>query len=1022
MFDWLIEKSKITLMLLFFLTLVGLITFFQLPQREIPEISLPVASISTIYPGADPETVERSITVPIEEELDKIEGINKHTSISAASVSTIVLELDEGMDQEKVLSKVSQSIANISGSFPEGALSSSISDDRALGALSSYHLVTDGSYEEMYALQPQIADWQRTIESVPGIKGTVVKGIPVQELLITLEQEKMNENGIFLPSILAALEGEFDQVPLGKQERNGSITQLKLPVVKDVDQLSQLVVGFSNEGDPIALNELGQVELRYEKPTDIITYEGKRAISFTVIPEKGIDVPSLHRTIDERVYELSESLPASVSVDLFYTQDNIVTEIFTDLAISFAIAVGVVIIVTLLGLNFASAVIVALAIPTSILLGLIPLPYLGVDLNQISIIGFIIALGILVDDAIVVNDNIERRYKLGDSPLEGALNGTREVRVSIITSTLAIVFTFLPLVFITGSGGDFIRALPSVLITTIIASTIISLTLVPIYRVWRQKKRKRVNKFDNGLLGKPIDRLADWYADKVLGNIVRKPLRIGILGLILCTAVYGLVPFIPVVFFPSADRQEVTVDVIAPVQMTIEQTDELLASIEERMREDQSVIEVSRFTGTGLPPLFGSVLTGPGENTGQLLVRVNKEEQSAEETISKWSDILQEEYPSVETKLTTIEAGPPVGAPIAIKVSGKEIETLLEITGDLRSSIAQMEETRTVVDDVGQPWPTTVLDPDRSKLDEYGITMKEISQQIRLVTEGIPVGQFDDSFNYYDMRLIIEGAATNGDLDLTELFVPVETAQGPPAFIRFDELLTEKYSEEIQRIPHENGERTVTLRVYPREDMKTSLEAKIDDVIEGYSLSEDYSITVGGETEARSDFFIEVGKLFIVVVFLIYIVMAFQFYSLSTPILVMSTVYLAISGAVIGLFITQTGLGFMAMMGVVSLAGIVVRNSIVLIEFIEQRIRAGSSLKEAVIEAGRARLRPILLTALTAIGALVPIALSGDVLFTPLAISIISGIFFSTFFTLLLVPALYAAIAKRKMKKLAKGS
>ncbi|WP_216828339.1 efflux RND transporter permease subunit [Alkalihalobacterium elongatum] len=1022
MFDWLIKKSKITLMLLFFLTLIGLITFFQLPQREIPEISLPVASISTIYPGANPGTVERSITVPIEEELERIEGISKHSSISAAGVSTIILELEDGIDQDKVLSKVSQAITNVSTTFPDGVLSPTISDDRAIGALSSYHLVTDDAYEELYALQPMVTEWQRAIEAVTGIKGTIVKGIPDQELLLTLEQEKMNEFGILLPSVLAALEGEFDQVPLGKEERNGSLSQLTLPVIKDVDQVGKLVVGISNEGEAVALNDIGQVEIKYVSPTDIITYEGKRAISFTVIPEKGIDVPSLHRTIDERLSELSKDLPSTVSIDLFYTQDSIVTEIFTDLAISFIIAVIVVIIVTLLGLNLASAVIVALAIPTSILLGLIPLPYLGVDLNQISIIGFIIALGILVDDAIVVNDNIERRYKLGDSPLDGALNGTREVRVSIITSTLAIVFTFLPLVFITGSGGDFIRALPSVLITTIIASTIISLTLVPIYRIWRQRKRKAERKFDNGLLGKPIDQLANWYADKVLGSIVRKPLRVGILGLVLCTAVYGLVPFIPVVFFPSADRQEVTVDVIAPVQMTLEQTDELMTSIEERMREDEGIIEVTRFTGSGVPPLFGSALTGPGENTGQLLVRVKKEKQSAEETISKWSDILQEEFPSVETKLTTIEAGPPVGAPIAVKVSGNEIESILDIVNDLRNSIAIMEETRTVVDDVGEPLPTTIFEPDRSILNDYGISMKEISQQIRLVTEGIPVGQFDDGFNYYDMRLVIQGEGRQGDVDLSQLAVVGETNQGPPTIVNLDELLTIKSSEEIQRIPHENGVRTVTLRVYPREDMKASLETKIYDYLDSYTYSEDYTISVGGETEARSDFFIEVGKLFIVVVFLIYIVMAIQFYSLSTPILVMSTVYLAISGAVIGLFITQTGLGFMAMMGVVSLAGIVVRNSIVLIEFIEQRVKSGSLLKEAVIEAGRARLRPILLTALTAIAALVPIALSGDVLFTPLAISIISGIFFSTFFTLLLVPALYTVIAKRKMKKLEKVS
>ncbi|WP_257008339.1 efflux RND transporter permease subunit [Bacillus sp. FJAT-45350] len=297
--------------------------------------------------------------------------------------------------------------------------------------------------------------------------------------------------------------------------------------------------------------------------------------------------------------------------------------------------------------------------------------------------------------------------------------------------------------------------------------------------------------------------------------------------------------------------------------------------------------------------------------------------------------------------------------------------------------------------------------------------MKEVSEQIRLRTEGIPVGNFDDGLNFRDMRLTVDEQVVGESLDLSALGIPSRATQQegvPSVIVSFDQFIEEKEVELIQRIPHSNGERTVTVRVYPNEGAN-NLEQQINETVDEYSLADGYTISIGGETEARSDFFIEVGKLFLVVIFLIYIVMAVQFYSLTTPILVMSTVYLALSGAVIGLFITQTGLGFMAMMGLVSLAGIVVRNSIVLIEFIEQRMREGMDLIEAVIESGRARLRPILLTALTAIGALIPIALSGDVLFTPLAVSIISGIFFSTFFTLLIVPALYMWIASKKKNK-----
>ncbi|WP_078555703.1 efflux RND transporter permease subunit [Bacillus alkalicellulosilyticus] len=1017
MFDSVIKKPKITVLFLILFMVIGFITFWQLPQREIPEISLDIATVTTVYPGATPEMVERTITVPIEEAIERIAGIQDFSSVSSLGASNIVIEIDGKADKDKVLSDIRQTIIDTSRGFPEQVLSPNVNETIQLGALSSYHILSEDR-EGLYRLGPILSKWQQEIESIPGVKNTVVKGVPEEEIIISLDSERMAELGILVPDVLQAYSGEFGQVPIGTKQIGDRIHQLALPQMSDISQVAELPVGL-NDGEPIYIDDIGDVSLQYKEMKDVISYEGIPTLSFTVVPERGIDVPSLHKAVDEKLNILKEDLSTTATLDLYYTQNNIVSEIFRDLSLSFIISVIVVIFVTLLGLNFSSALIVALAIPISILLGLVPLPYVGVDLNQISIIGFIIALGILVDDAIVVNDNIQRRYKLGDSALEGAIKGTKEVRVSIITSTLAVVFTFLPLVFISGSGGDFIRAMPTVLITTIIASTILSLTLVPIYRVWREKKRKESKKErKDGLLGKSLDSLANWYANKVLANIVKKPLRVGLIGLLFCTVVYGLVPFIPVVFFPSADREEVTLEVVAPIGTTIEQTDELLRKIEMDIRkQDENVYETAIYTGTGVPGLFNSSIEGAGENTGQIVLRVNKESQSAEETIARWSETLRETYPNVETKLTTIEAGPPVGAPIAIKVTGLELDELTSIVDRLKSDIEQFEGSGAVVDNVGNPWPTILYEPDRDVLAEYGITMKEISEQIALKTEGVPIGSFDDGTEFRDIRLVVDGLSEGEELDLTSLALPNKwsvTEPGPPDLLTFDQFVEPIEVEQIQRVPHSNGERTITVRVYPNEETKSVLEQQITGKVNEYSLDEGYSISIGGETEARTDFFIEVGKLFIVVVFLIFIVMAVQFYSLKTPILVMSTVYLAISGAVIGLFVTQTGLGFMAMMGLVSLAGIVVRNSIVLIEFIEQRLSEGMELATSVIESGRARLRPILLTAFTAIGALVPIALSGDVLFTPLAISIISGIFFSTFFTLLLVPAFYMVMKKKR--------
>lgn len=1008
-----IKKPKITLLFLALAIMVGIITFFQLPRRELPEFTFNIGTITTIYPGATPEMVERNVTNPLEESLLGIEGIKEITSVSTSGVSSIVLQLEEGVDKTSFFSNVQQTVSDISMTFPNEVINIDIGKDFQAGALSSYHVLAT-EREDLFNVNETIELWRQEVESLPGVKGTIIKGIPDQELVIKLESGKMGKTGVFFPSVLEAIEKEFNLIPLGAQQVNDTLYQLVLESDVGIDRLQSLYLGLNRNDEAVYLSDIGKVEIREKQPNDLITFNGSPALSLTILPEQGIDVPTLQNRIDESISYLQQQLPESVSVDLFYTQNTIVTQIFKDLTISFLLAIIAVVIITLFGMNGSSAIIVALAIPSSILIGLVPLPYMGVDLNQISMIGFIIALGILVDDAIVVNDNIERRYRLGDGALEGAMLGTKEVKGSIITSTLAVVFTFLPLVFLSGGNGDFIRALPTVLITTIIASTIISLTLVPIFTKWRQeKRRKQSNKV--GLFGTQIDKLANWYSEYILKKVVKKPIRISIIGLIICTAVYFLIPFIPVVFFPSADREEVTVDVTLPMGLTLYQTEEYLQDIANALSTDDAIREVSIYAGRGLPGLFGQSMPGTGDHTGQILLRVNKDSQSAEETIQKWSEKLSDQYEEAQIKLTTIEAGPPVGAPITVKISGPDLSELQRISGELVAAINQLEGSGLVLDDIGPPLQTFVYEPNREVLEEHGLKLREISEQIRLVTDGVPIGSFDDGTKNWDLKIVMDEVTSGEKVQLENLALPSKKMNeyGPPMLIPFDQLLTERYDEQIQRIPHIDGDRTITVRAYPGEENKSVLEQEIKDIAEQLK-KEGYSFTIGGETEARTDFFIEIAKLFLIVLFLIYIVMAIQFYSLITPLLVMSTVYLAISGAIIGLFVTQVGLGFMAMMGIVSLAGIVVRNSIVLIEFIEQRLSEGMDLPNAVVEAGRTRLRPILLTAFTAIAALIPIAFSGDVLFQPLAISIISGLLFSTVLTIILVPAFYTAVNQKK--------
>ncbi|MGD6843460.1 efflux RND transporter permease subunit [Bacillus infantis] len=1011
MLEWILKRSKIFIILFLLFIIIGVFTFLQLPQREIPETSINIGTVSTVYPGATVDSVERNITNPIETKLQSIEGIEETSSSSSAGFSSIIVTVADGEDKKEVFSNVRQAISDLTASFPEEAFEPEVSEANVKMPIVSYHL-TGNDTESLFALQDELSRWKEEVESVPGISGTSIKGLPEEKISIELDPELLKEKGILLPDVISSINEEFYPAPLGKQEMDQEMVQLTLEHYGSVEDMEKLFVGKSPQGESVLLGDIGKAEVVQKETEDIVTIDGKPSISFTAFVEAGQDIPSVDEAVSSLVEDLGKGLPDDIDLQPYYSQANQVADIFDGLYLSLAISVAAVILTTALGLTVSGAFVVALAVPISVLMGLIPLPFADVDLNQISVIGAIIALGILVDDSIVVNDNIQRRYKMGEGAMVGAVNGTKEIWVSIVTSSLAIVFTFLPLVFLSGGNGAFIRALPTVLITTILASTLVALIFVPMMRYMLHRKTSKKVSDAPGLLGRPLNLMADIYADKILKPFSNRPKLVGFLGLIFTTAIFGLALLTPFEFFPAADREEVTIDVTLPIGVTLEDTAGQLRGIEEMLLTDPGVKETSVFAGTGLPNLFNSSLQASGENTGQIVARVDRKNQTAQGLIDDWSSVLREEYPDAEIFMETIQQGPPAGAPVTVTVKGPEIERLLELRDTLSGKI---EDTGAdfVVDNIGTPEPAVKYVPDRAKLEEYGITINQISEQIGLATEGIPLQTFDNGVSKRDMNIIL--GDPEEPLNLEELEIPAagSTQAGPPVLVPVSELVDEERTEEIQRIPHQDGDRAITIRAFPKEEenFKENVQKIVEDEREALD-SNDYSILLGGENQAQNDFFAEITILFIIVIFLVYLLIAFQFNSLGLPFLVLTAVYLALAGSILGLFVTQTPISFLAVMGMVSLTGIVVRNSVVLIEFMEQGLREGMAIKDAVVEAGRVRLRPILLTALTSIVALIPVAVSGDALFTPLAITIISGILFSVILTVIIVPMLYLGFKK----------
>lgn len=999
--NYILERSKLFIFLILILSIIGVYTFLTLPQREIPETPSSLVLVSTILPGAGPEEVETSITNPLEREIQKVDGISSMQSVSSNSASIITLELEDGENPDELINSIQQQAGTAASGFPDTAQEPTVEKLDLTFPLVSYMFY--GDEEELATMDNALSDLSDQVEAVSGVAGTTIKGLNTQQVLIELDSEELAANNLQPFEVLESLQQANQPLSLGTHDNGNEQVTLTVQREEGIEKLQQLQVG----GAAVPLADVAAIETVDQETADIVTFEGESAISYTVFLQTEQDVPSVDENVSEVIEEFTETLPAGVQAEKYESQADNVNTIFDSLYVSLAIAVLAVLIVTTAGLTLYGAFAVALTVLASVLIGMIPIPFMGVDLNQISVIGLIIAIGILVDDSIVVNDNIQRRYKLGDSPLNGAITGVREVYPSIISSSLAIVVTFSPLLLLSGGNGAFIKALPSILITTILASTVLSITLVPMMQYLRTKRRAKKISDTPGFLGKPLEKIALFYSNKVLRGVLKRPLLVGVGGLLVATGLLSLALFTPFEFFPAADREEVTMDVRLAEGTTIEETNAFLTDLTEQVvSEDGNVAETAVFAGEGLPNLFSASMDNTGGNTGQVAFRIDRESTTAADFISKWQPELRDRFPEAEIFLDTIVQGPPVGAPVTVDIKGEDIEELESLRNVLKEQMLENGAT-IVTDNLGDPVPAIEYVPNQDALQENSIALSSVTNQLQLLTQGVPLYTIYEGQMPYEVYLKQSGIEDGEPIDLSQFDVPSLAEQGPPQLVPMDELLTAEETDRLAQIPHKQADRSITLRAFGEVD---DFENKMLDVVDAErdSLPEGYELSTGGENSDQEAFFAEIGVLFLVVLLLVYLVIAFQFKSFSLPFLVLIAVYLGISGAILGLFLTQTPLSFLGVMGIVSLTGIVVRNAVVLIDFVEVRRLSGDfDIKEAIIESGYARIKPILLTTITSIIALVPVALSGDPLFEPLAVTIIAGLAFSSLFTLVMIPSLY---------------
>ncbi|MCM3700000.1 efflux RND transporter permease subunit [Paenibacillus macerans] len=1019
MIEYFIRKKKLTIFIFAMALVFGIFELSQLPRQEMPRIIQKTALVTTVYPGAGPEKVEQDITIPLEQKFREVEHIKTLESTSEYGLSTITVETEGTVNAEEIWQKIRQKIDDLEASLPKNAQKPVINENLNKTLIHSYAITAD-SPEQLYALNDLITDWKKQISTVSGVAQVIVQGLPEQEVRIQMDADKLRQYQITWEQLMQAVQHENERTPLGSLDYDEMTYQLHVEQSRNVSDLNRIMISKTAEGVPVYLEDVSTVLLAHSQSNYMAYYNGEQAIVLTVMGNTGADVERMYEKVNREVLALKDTLPKDYRLHTLFSQSDRIDDIFHHLTREMLFAIASVILVCTLGLNLVTSFVVALAIPISIAIGLIILPMIGVTLNQITVIGLIIVMGILVDDAVVVNDNIERRsLTFGESPKEAALRGTKEVAISILTATLALVAAFGPLLFMTGDAGSLAKPLPYAVIFTLLASMLMSLTIIPIFREWHgnraiAKKEKRPLK-PPGLLGKQIDQLRDIYAGKLVPQAIQRPGLYAAGGLLISTLLYGLVLITSLDLFPGTDDPQLSINVRMPVGTSLEETREITAEIAEWVRQQPHVKTVTYAAGGNAPMLFQDMTaddrTGP--TIGQVAVMGEEEMFDAEGMVKKWSAELPDRYPGQTITLKIPKLGLPLGKPVSIRIAGNDLNQLQNLSQTVKKEIMNTEGTLDVHDNMENERYLLDFQITKQAMDHYQVSYSNLTNTLLLLGNGLQFSEFDTGSDLVQIKLSLDKA----DQNPKDLFQQLNVTNAAGLQIPLTQLVEMKPSFATQKINHYNLKRTISIDadVYGRtaNEVVHEVKGKMNHMV----LPPGYTWEVDGEISGQNEILLELGKLFIVVIFLIFFLIFLQFYSFSAPLIILTTVFLAVAGGLLGLFLMNMPVSFMGVLGVMALAGIVVRNGIVLLEFIEDARREGAELNEAILSATRARFRPILLTSVTAIVGMIPIAAIGEILFKPLAFTIIFGLIYSTLLTLFVVPSLYLIIAKFKLKR-----
>ena len=996
-----IRRYQFTVVAFLLLVALGISALRSIPRSEDPYFPISTFVVTAVFPGADPKELERLVVKPIEDQLSELEDLKQLDSTVNDSVAVIIPEFEAFVDVEAKYDEIVREINALRPSLPP-----ELQDIRlrkvnpGLVNIVQVALVSeDAPYADLEFWAKELKD---RFKGVAGVRQSETWAYPERELRVALDLQRMAQLGILPGQVMAALASENANVPAGVVDvgprafslrTSGSYARLQ--EVRDT-----VVTAVDNQR--VRVSDIAQVSWSTAEQNYLGRFDGKRAVFVTANQQDGYSIFETRDRLHAAAELLAEELPNRIQLDLGFDQAVNVAHRLDRLGTDFAIAIALVSI-TLLPLGLRAGVLVMISIPLSLALGLAALHALGQSLNQLSIAGFVVALGLLVDDSIVVVENIARHLREGKSRIQAALDGTRQILQAVVGCTAVLLFAFLPLLALPGNAGKFIRVLPSAVVATVIASLLVALTIIP-FLASRMLSREE-NEEGNWLLQKLMHGIHTVYRPMMHWALARPALTVlGAMGLFVLSL--GLVPVIGFSLFPKADTPQFMITIETADGSSIAATDRALREVEGMLGEMDEVEHWFANLGHGNPKIYYNIL--PREestNLAELFVQLKDYHPVRTPKLLEQLRTRLQDIPNARIVLKEFENGPPIAAPIAIRVLGPDLSKLRRLATTVEQIISETPGTRDVDNPLKVARTDLKLKVNSEKARLLGVSTAELDRAVRLAVSGLKAGRFtDERGEAYDIvvRAPIEGRPT---LEVLEQ-VRVPTASG--ALLPLSQLASLEFAASPTQIQRANRERAVVITAFTASGYNTAkLTGEVEQQLQSLNWPRGYRFEVAGEAESRSESFQGLGAAALVAVFGILAVLVLEFGSFKSTLIVIGVVPLGVLGGLVMLFLTGYNLSFTAMIGFIALIGIEIKNSILLVDFTNQLRADGVGLDEAIERAGEVRFLPILLTSCTAIGGLLPLALQNVGMYSPMAWVIIGGLISSTFLARLVTPVMY---------------